>query len=94
MELSRVAQLTTSPRLVVPVRLRKHGAARGGGGRLGPPGGARGRRLVVGVEPAVRVRLRLRLRLRLRVRVRVRLRLRVRVRGWRRTARGACTRAG
>ena len=76
MELSRVAQLTTSPRLVVPVRLRKHGGARGGGGRLGPPGGARGRRLVVGVEPAVRVRVRVRVRGRGRVRARVRVRRR------------------
>ena len=82
MELSRVAQLTTSPRLVVPVRLREHGAARGGGGRLGPPGGARarGRRLVVGVEPAVRVRVRVRVRARTRARARVRARTRARAR--------------
>jgi len=54
----RVAQVVTSPRLVVPVRLRELGAARRRGGRLWPAGGARGRRVVAGVEPAVDVLVR------------------------------------
>ena len=54
----RVAQVVTSPRLVVPVRLRELGAARRRAGRLWPAGGAGGRRVVAGVEPAVDVLVR------------------------------------
>ena len=58
LELSRVAQVVTSPRLVVPVRLREGGATRRRGGHLWPPGGAGRRRVVAGVEPAVDVLVR------------------------------------
>ena len=58
MDLSRVAQVVTSPRLVVPVRLREGGATRRCGGHLWPPGGAGRRRVVAGVEPAVDVLVR------------------------------------
>ena len=57
MELSHVAQVVTSPRLVVPMRLRE-GAARRRGCHLWPPDGAGGRRLVAGVEPAVDILVR------------------------------------